>query len=1040
MATAADRVPDDAEGRAAMAERARDFIGRRWALARVDDWFEHGSQRFLLITGEPGSGKTALAAWLSRLGPEPDDPDAAAMLARVRAGWDAVHFCVARGQRGTVNPSRFARLLAEQLARRHDAFAEAVIDRIAPNINLRLEVRENWGTIVGAKLERLILVETDAEEIYNRAVREPLEELARARPDLSVRILVDALDEALTVEEPNIVTLLAGSADLPPMVRLVLTSRDEPRVLDMFDDEARFAALRLSGDEYADANDADLRGYVSRRLADAVSTRPGARAEAIENDLVAQADGNFLYASWVLNEMAAGRSPDNLVALPHGLYGLYRTFLDRLVPQARQEFSSAWLGRHEPFFGSLAVATPVAPESALPRWLGWSTAQLNTHVEDVAQVIEYLTDPVDGDSGYRLYHRSIAEFFTAKRYPENGGYRGNRYYVEPGRQHDRIATHYLRRIRDRDDWAGDWTRCDAYGLRQLVGHLRARLDSAEEGRRALARDLYEVALNPAFQAAQREQLPGVHATLSDLRLTLDAALAERGGRDLLPALRSAAAFRGITRGESLTRAVFAAVAAEDFALALQKTEHYGAGSRSEKTWGPLLKLYVAWEAAQAGEPQVSRQAVAAAGHVNFSATTDLADVLMTRAAAALAGDEVDVRDWLTEFGSADIDRLLMTYPRPAAVDPDVLAVMVADVEPRIRDLERLTAAGSAEAVSARGFIDEQAVPLMDPESSAEVAWHLREKLYRIAEHPAGQELVRRAVVIVLTNPYPRYRDIALAAIAVASLGSGDRWWVRQHLQSVLRAGLDDEGVTFTFDLPSMVLAEWERRGRSAPFLSGYLDTALGCTDVWGTSMRALGARSAVAYRLGRTADAFALLRQASAQPTTYAGYAVTGVLGLIDRCYEFGDPNRARRREWGPDADASLVDMAVDFARRVHDPNFRRERVGLVERHEAWSQQVPPEPGLLSNALPGGHDPDERMAYLGHVSARYAAQSDASAASVRLKALVPVALFDSTALDTVLGRLVAVLTDDLGEEMEDLVRLTSTEFTTGRPWKLGAWR
>src|SRR4051794_8919315 len=113
-------------------DRAQGFVGRQWVLDDIGGWLEHGSERYLLVTGEPGCGKTALAAWLAGAGPLPEDAEAAARLTHLRGGWDAVHFCVARGQRGTVDPGQFARSLAEQLAQRHDAFAIAAIDRIAP--------------------------------------------------------------------------------------------------------------------------------------------------------------------------------------------------------------------------------------------------------------------------------------------------------------------------------------------------------------------------------------------------------------------------------------------------------------------------------------------------------------------------------------------------------------------------------------------------------------------------------------------------------------------------------------------------------------------------------------------------------------------------------------------------------------------------------------------------------------------------------------------------------------------------------------------
>jgi ABC-type molybdenum transport system ATPase subunit/photorepair protein PhrA len=59
---------------AAAAARAEAFAGRGWAAREVVDWVASGTERFLVITGEPGSGKTALAAWLAGAGPDPPDP------------------------------------------------------------------------------------------------------------------------------------------------------------------------------------------------------------------------------------------------------------------------------------------------------------------------------------------------------------------------------------------------------------------------------------------------------------------------------------------------------------------------------------------------------------------------------------------------------------------------------------------------------------------------------------------------------------------------------------------------------------------------------------------------------------------------------------------------------------------------------------------------------------------------------------------------------------------------------------------------------
>ena len=218
------RVPSTAR------KYASDFTGRGWVLGEVENWRAHRPERYLIITGEPGAGKTALAAWLVGLGPPPDDGSRAALLADLRRSWDAAHFCVARGQ-GTVDPNAFTLSLVKQLSQRHRVFAEAAIDRLAPELSIHQVAPDNRGTVIGAKVERLILSgERRVGDLYQRAIREPLQALAETRPELTVLILVDALDEAVTAGEPNIVTLLAGSSDLPSAVRFVLTSRNEPRV------------------------------------------------------------------------------------------------------------------------------------------------------------------------------------------------------------------------------------------------------------------------------------------------------------------------------------------------------------------------------------------------------------------------------------------------------------------------------------------------------------------------------------------------------------------------------------------------------------------------------------------------------------------------------------------------------------------------------------------------------------------------------------------------------------------------------------------
>jgi hypothetical protein len=206
-------------------------------------------------------------------------------------------------------------------------------------------------------------------------------------------------------------------------------------------------------------------------------------------------------------------------------------------------------------------------------------------------------------------------------------------------------------------------------------------------------------------------------------------------------------------------------------------------------------------------------------------------------------------------------------------------------------------------------------------------------------------------------------------------------------------------------------------------------------------MRALSARAAVASRHGEREEAFALLRRASAEPAVYAGYGVMTVLTLIDRCVEFGEPERANAPIWGADGARRLPEMAEDLAGVVYDPEFRSERQELVRRHRAWAASATvPDVADATVALAEQHDADMRRAYVNHVSARWAAPSVADA-TARLGKLVPLTLFDSTALDAVLARLVACSAARLSNpQMEELLELVGRKLTTGRPWHFGQWR
>jgi hypothetical protein len=90
-------------------QHSKNFTGRKWVFAEIDHWFANlAAPRFFIITGEPGIGKTAIAAQLAQ--------------GRELA---AIHFCIAR-QADTTDPLDFTRSLSHQFTR-IDGFAKAIL-------------------------------------------------------------------------------------------------------------------------------------------------------------------------------------------------------------------------------------------------------------------------------------------------------------------------------------------------------------------------------------------------------------------------------------------------------------------------------------------------------------------------------------------------------------------------------------------------------------------------------------------------------------------------------------------------------------------------------------------------------------------------------------------------------------------------------------------------------------------------------------------------------------------------------------------------
>jgi hypothetical protein len=124
-------------------------------------------------------------------------------------------------------------------------------------------------------------------------------------------------------------------------------------------------------------------------------------------------------------------------------------------------------------------------------------------------------------------------------------------------------------------------------------------------------------------------------------------------------------------------------------------------------------------------------------------------------------------------------------------------------------------------------------------------------------------------------------------------------------------------------------------------------------------------------------------------------------------------------------------------AHAVMDPQFRDERIALAQTWSEWSRQPTPMVEAALAHLSSLTNRDTRMAYIDHISARWAHLDDAPSLA-GLRALVPFALTDATILDAVLARLVGRQLEKLDDsQLAAAIQVCADDLTTGRPWDLG---
>jgi nucleoside phosphorylase len=282
-------------------ERTKDFTGREWFFEEIDAWLGNPkASQFLILTGDPGIGKSAIIARLTQFSKGGTIPTK--HYKHITKDFiSAYHFCSARHGRW-IAPEGFARSLSLQLAIRYPEFALALAASL--KLDAKQVIGRNMSTVVGVMINDYLAESSEA--IFDNLVRRPLNALCESNPPAApLLIAVDGLDESLYYSgRPNITDLLASCHDISLSVRFLITSRIDEKVLRSFRPLQPYILSLIAESEN---NMKDIRTYLHQKFEGSKKLRFLAggdeKVEGAIEHLTQRSRGNFLIISRLLNSI-----------------------------------------------------------------------------------------------------------------------------------------------------------------------------------------------------------------------------------------------------------------------------------------------------------------------------------------------------------------------------------------------------------------------------------------------------------------------------------------------------------------------------------------------------------------------------------------------------------------------------------------------------------------------------------------------------------------------------------------------------------------
>jgi len=260
------------------------FTGRQWLFDHIDEWLQDShASRVFWITGNPGVGKTAIAAWL--------------LTHRREAA--AFHLCQ-HGHKDKSNSRKTILSIAYQLSSQ------------LPNYQERLN---------SLNLEEIV-TQDNAKTLFDNLIVQPLSRNF-PHPGRTIIILIDALDEATERDRNELADFIGSEFDkTPEWIRLIITSRPEPEVSHPLQ-----ALTPYILDASTPENEDDIRTFLHKELVPFAGGKEPSMD--IIDTIISLSEGVFLYVEWIRKELElGGLFLGRLNEFPKGLGGIYAQFFE----------------------------------------------------------------------------------------------------------------------------------------------------------------------------------------------------------------------------------------------------------------------------------------------------------------------------------------------------------------------------------------------------------------------------------------------------------------------------------------------------------------------------------------------------------------------------------------------------------------------------------------------------------------------------------------------------------------------------------------